>query len=121
MNIYPMKYVYFLICVLFLQLHLYSQVDPCDEISIPNIFTPNKDGFNDFFIISCIYLYPENKFTIYDRWGQQVYYATGYDNNWSGTWEKTGGDLPDGSYVYLLNYNKNNEEITLRGTITIKR
>ncbi len=116
-----MKYIYLFSLTVLLRSTLFSQVDPCDEISIPDIFTPNKDGFNDFLIISCIYPYPENTLTIYDRWGQQVYFANGYDNNWTGTWEKTGGDLSDGTYVYLFNYDKNNVENTLRGTITIKR
>lgn len=42
------------------------KIDDC--ISIPNIFTPNKDGINDLFDIKKIELYPENNLKIYNRW-----------------------------------------------------
>jgi len=61
-----------------------------------NIITPNRDGQNDVLVIDNIQLYPGNAFTIFNRWGREVYRTTNYQNNW-------GGDgTPAGTYFYLL-------------------
>lgn len=62
---------------------------------IPNIITPNGDGFNETFYIEGIK--PENwTLEIYNRWGKFVYKAYSYDNNWNAD------GLSDGTYYYLL-------------------
>ncbi|AHM63151.1 hypothetical protein D770_24530 [Flammeovirgaceae bacterium 311] len=63
---------------------------------IPNVFTPNGDAINDYFEIKKIHLYPENKLTIYNRYGKIVYQESGYKNLWSAQ------NLPGGSYFYQL-------------------
>ena len=62
---------------------------------IPNIFTPNGDGKNDFFYISNL---PESgaKLRIYDRWGILSYKSFYYQNDWDGK------NQPDGLYYYEL-------------------
>ncbi|HEX8351096.1 MAG TPA: gliding motility-associated C-terminal domain-containing protein, partial [Hymenobacter sp.] len=59
----------------------------------PNIITPNGDGLNDVFIASkaC-----PRRLQIFSRWGNQVYEAATYQNNWDG------GKQPAGVYYYLL-------------------
>jgi len=75
---------------------------------LPNqIFTPNNDGQNDTFTIPGIELYPNNKLTIYNRWGNIVYQKSGYLNEWDGyaNTQKIGdAPLPVGTYFYVLNY-----------------
>lgn len=75
-----------------------------DNISCkaPNIFTPNGDGINDFFIIPCLNTdrFPDNKVMIFNEWGNEVYYAAPYANDWSGTYG--GKDLPAGTYFYII-------------------
>jgi gliding motility-associated-like protein len=68
-----------------------------------NQFSPNGDGTNDFLVINCITEpeYANNTFEVYDRYGNQVFSARGYDNRWDGTRENT--DLPKGTYFYILN------------------
>ena len=73
-----------------------SLVDP------PNVFTPNKDGFNDSFAI--------NKGTagtweieVFNRWGHRVF----YDENYNDTW--TGQDLKKGTYYYSLTFKDTNK------------
>lgn len=61
---------------------------------IPNVITPNEDGFNDYFVIQKIEPYPENYLNIFNRYGQIVYSIQSYQNNWSGQ------DLPSGTYFY---------------------
>ncbi|MFM7822388.1 MAG: gliding motility-associated C-terminal domain-containing protein, partial [Bacteroidota bacterium] len=70
------------------------------EINIPNIFTPgNDDGLNDAFIIENVESNPNTKVTIANRWGNIVYSTDNYDNI-NNVWD--GGDLPDGTYFYVV-------------------
>jgi gliding motility-associated-like protein len=65
------------------------------NIFIPNLFTPNTDGHNDTFWINGI----EQgawRFSVYNRWGEKVYFANEYDNTWDGK------ELSDGIYYYYL-------------------
>jgi gliding motility-associated-like protein len=92
----------------------------CDEASVsvtmvdvvlPNqIFTPNNDGQNDTFYIFGIGLYPNNRLTIFNRWGNLVYEKSGYLNEWDGyaNVKKVGNSpLPVGTYFYVLDYGNN--------------
>jgi gliding motility-associated-like protein len=78
-------------------------------VFIPNIITPNGDGINDWFDIPCIETgeYPENELTIYNQWGDKVFYASPYISNptfaWKGTLNNEDGkDLPDGVYYFIF-------------------
>lgn len=64
----------------------------CD-IVIPNVFSPNNDGENDKFIIEGI-LGTSNTVTIFNRWGQKVYEASNYRNQWDAD------GVSDGTYYY---------------------
>lgn len=64
-------------------------------------FSPNGDGINDFLKINCIEQFPGNTLEIFDRYGNNVYRAKNYDNSWNGTGKN--GNLPKGTYFYLLN------------------
>ena len=77
--------------------------------SIPNVFTPNGDGINDFFFIRN--LPAESQLIISNRWGNQVYSSKSYQNDW------TGGDIADGIYYYRLKV----EGEALTGWIEIQR
>jgi gliding motility-associated-like protein len=73
---------------------------------IPEGFSPNADGINDLFVIRGILYYPKNKINIYNRWGEKVYEASPYQNQWDGNSElglQIGeGGLPVGTYFYIL-------------------
>ncbi len=62
---------------------------------IPNTFTPNGDGINDYFAIKNVELTPW-RLEIYNRWGSQVYATDHYRSEWNG------GNLPAGVYFYSL-------------------
>jgi gliding motility-associated-like protein len=74
--------------------------------SIPQGFSPNGDGINDYFIIKNIEYYPHNHILIFNRWGNKVYEASPYENKWDGKnyfGLKVGGNtLPEGTYFYIL-------------------
>lgn len=82
------------------------------DVWVPNTITPNADGFNDFLIIPAIEHYPENEIVIFNRWGNEVYRANNYANDWDGTNSKTGAQVPDGNYYYVLKANNNLEEFS---------
>jgi gliding motility-associated-like protein len=66
-------------------------------IEIPNVFTPNGDEDNPVFLAKG--LQPGVwHLQVVNRWGELVYAAQGYDNNWDG------GDLPTGMYYYQLTH-----------------
>ena len=65
-------------------------------LEIPNVFTPNGDGFNDTFIIKDLNKYPENELVIFNRWGNSVFQEKNYHNEWPGT------GLSEGTYFYVL-------------------
>jgi gliding motility-associated-like protein len=87
-------------------------------IPVPTAITPNEDGVNDYFMIDKIEDYPSNVFTVYNRWGNIVYKASPYLNDWNGK-SKSGHDLPDEVYYYLLDYGVG--EKAASGYILIKR
>ena len=56
---------------------------------------------------------------IYNRWGNVVWEASPYINNWQGVNEK-GADLPDGTYYYVVNIN-NAENKVYNGFVVVHR
>lgn len=83
-----------------------------------NTMTPNGDGANDVFYVKNIETFPNNRLTIYNRWGNIVYETTGYNNTWQGTHK--GRPLPVGNYYYYIELNDNDNR-SHTGYITIIR
>ncbi|MAP02076.1 MAG: hypothetical protein CMD01_04580 [Flavobacteriales bacterium] len=75
---------------------------PLEEI---NIFTPNGDGNNDYFIPVNLDDYPNPTIVVFNRWGKIVYEMENYQYNWDGTNYKTGNELNDGVYFYVVTPN----------------
>ncbi|MCT4581160.1 MAG: gliding motility-associated C-terminal domain-containing protein [Flavobacteriales bacterium] len=74
---------------------------------IPNGFSPDNDGINDFFVIDNLDLYENNELIIFNRWGSEIYTASPYENNWNGVSNSTdlflqGKKIDDGTYYYIL-------------------
>ncbi len=79
------------------------------ECVFPTVITPNKDGLNDELFINCLEGggFPNNEIIIYNQWGDEVFTAAPYQNNWAGTYE--GNDLPDGTYYVVFKLDNNAE------------
>lgn len=71
-----------------------------DDIVIPNVFTPNGDGINDFWIISNIEKYPEATIEVYSRWGTVVFRSTESRKIWDGLFN--GRKVTPGTYYYSV-------------------
>ncbi|MBU2995181.1 gliding motility-associated C-terminal domain-containing protein [Cellulophaga baltica] len=65
-----------------------------------NQFSPNGDGINDLLVINCIEEFQNVSLEIFDRYGNQVYSNSNYDNTWDGTGNN--GNVPKGTYYYIL-------------------
>jgi gliding motility-associated-like protein len=84
---------------------------------VSNLFTPNGDGTNDFWYIQNIQNFPDNEVFVYNIYGDEVYEKKGYNNDWAGTYN--GADLPDGTYFYVLRFDKSSKVV--KGSIDILR
>jgi gliding motility-associated-like protein len=85
------------------------------DLDIPNIITPNNDGKNDVFKIGGLESYPGSQLLIFNRWGNEVYRADNYKNDWNG------GGLAQATYYYILNRKEHTGEITpLKGWVFLK-
>jgi gliding motility-associated-like protein len=94
------------------------------EVIIPNGFTPNGDGYNDYFVIVNIEQYPENNIVIFNRWGDKVYEAAPYVNDWDGNsagakMKITGDAVVDGTYFFVLDLGEGKDPVN--GFIDIRR
>ncbi len=72
------------------------------DFFMPTGFTPNNDGKND--IIKPIVLAPleHYQFSVYNRWGQRIFYTTDISKGWDG---KISGVIQDtGAFVWMCTY-----------------
>ena len=76
-------------------------LDCLSRVQLPNAFSPNFDGFNDFLVIKGLEDFPDNSLEIYNRWGQLVFSKEGYQNDWYGL-DGEGVPLPDGTYFMIV-------------------
>jgi gliding motility-associated-like protein len=79
------------------------------KITIPNTFSPNNDGINDYWDIDALVTYPNCSILVYDRYGQPVYLGIGYAKPWDGTYK--GSPLPQGTYYYIIDLKNNTPKI----------
>ena len=96
-----------------------NPVDPgCYEVR--NVITPNGDGMNETFTVSCINDFPAT-LEVYDRWGALVYDQDVYDGLWSGV-SNSGTELIEGGYMYVIviDFGQGNRQV-MKGTITLLR
>lgn len=90
------------------------EVTPRD-IFIPNVFTPNGDGHNDYFHIVGYENYDYIKLIVVNRWGNEVYRQDRYDNRWDGR------GLNEGTYFYIIEAVKGGNKRVFKGDVLIKR
>jgi gliding motility-associated-like protein len=78
-----------------------ATADEC-ELQLPTAISPNGDGRNDGFEIKGLWIYPDNVFKVFNRWGNEVYSREDYQNtDWYGQ-NNDGNPLPDGTYFVIF-------------------
>ncbi|TJZ59849.1 T9SS type B sorting domain-containing protein [Sphingobacterium olei] len=85
------------------------------ELKIPNVITPNGDGYNDRFVIVGAEAYDRVELLIVNRWGNEVYRNENYRDEWSGL------GINDGTYYYVIYGYKSGEVRQFKGYVLIKR
>ena len=89
-----------------------------ETVKVPNTFTPNGDGYNDFWEIELLPIFENCVLEVYNTAGQIVYRSIGYSKPWDGT--RNGSQLPAGTYYYVIDLKVQNAS-KLSGYITIIR
>ncbi len=87
-------------------------VSDCDIIlHVPNVFTPNGDGTNDYFRIENLDKFPNTEVYVFNRWGRTVFTSRNYGLEcvsngdpgcWNGQVNNSGGQCPEGTYYYII-------------------
>jgi gliding motility-associated-like protein len=90
-----------------------------ENISVPNIFSPNGDGINEVWDIKNIEQYSSATVKVFNRYGQFVFESDGgYSKTpWDGTYN--GQPLPVGAYFYVIRLSLNAAPIS--GSVSIVR
>jgi gliding motility-associated-like protein len=89
-------------------------------LGMPDAFTPNGDGFNDYFRPAGLDDQFILEFKIYNRWGQVVFDGTDTSSSWDGTYR--GVEQPTEVYIYLLHYQLPGQiPMVMKGEMTLIR
>lgn len=76
-------------------------IDSCDLYQLPNVFTPNGDGINDFFRPFPYDFVEKIDLTIFDRWGLAMFTTDNPDIMWNGVNASSGQPCSEGVYFYV--------------------
>lgn len=99
------------------------EIKPNCYMGIPNAFTPNGDGINDYFFPRQLLAdgLVSFKMEIYNRWGEQVFATTNTDGRgWDGKFN--GVIQPEGVFIYIIDATfKNGQTEHHQGTVTLLR
>jgi gliding motility-associated-like protein len=105
--------------------------DACPPYELPNVFTPNGDGYNDLFVpITDLTGNPKANvdrvdMTIFNRWGKIMYTTTDPQINWDGKNQNNNEDCANGVYFYVCEVYiitlTGEETFTLKGSVSIYR
>ncbi len=100
----------------------HTEVVAINPFYIPNAFTPNGDGINDYFFDSGYDLdITSYRMTIFSRWGEEVFVSPSINNMWDGT-TPNGSQAPQGTYVYKMEVTtKGGKKHTFTGQVNLIR
>ncbi|MEO6329813.1 MAG: gliding motility-associated C-terminal domain-containing protein [Ginsengibacter sp.] len=87
------------------------------DIYIPNAFTPDENGLNDRWNLPSLTAFPLAEVSVYNRYGQLIFYNKGYTRQWDGTFK--GMPQPAGVYIFIVDLKNGLKK--LHGTLTLLR
>lgn len=100
-------------------------IDNCPEFELPNVFTPNGDGVNDFYKAVKVRQVKEIDLAIVDRWGNLVYKTKDPYFQWDGISTQNKQALSEGTFFYVCNVYeprvKGTVKRVLKGTVQLIR
>lgn len=90
------------------------------QLDIPNVFSPNGDGVNDFFHIKVTGYFKLDVLRIFNRWGQPVFDTRDIGREWDG--RQQGKPLPVGTYYWTIEgLDVYGQRVRRAGSITLLR
>ena len=88
---------------------------------VPNAFSPNNDGYNEFFTGYGIGITYAN-LKVFDRWGKLMFESNDLSKGWDGTYQNYGDVCAEGVYVYLFKvYNGQPAPLEFTGKVSLVR
>lgn len=92
----------------------------CIPIGIPNAFTPNNDGRNDYFKPTINVEIQDYELRIYNRVGQLVYQTKTYIQGWDGRFK--GQQQSSDNYIYRISFsNEAGKQFEYKGNVLLMR
>jgi gliding motility-associated-like protein len=93
----------------------------CEEVFIPNAFSPNGDGVNDLFRVTTSAGIELIQFAVYNRWGNRVWSTNDFRSGWDGTFQ--GKDEDMNTYFYIFKYTclTDKQQYTKKGDLLLMR
>ncbi len=90
------------------------------NFTLPNAFSPNKDGLNDIFLPTGKFI-QSYRLVILGQWGDILFETTDLQKGWDGT-GLNGGEAPSGTYAYQIEYVEEAGGVNkLNGVVTVIR
>lgn len=89
-------------------------------VFIPNVFSPNGDGLNDYFVIPFAVAQGNYQLSIYNRWGQLLFESSSYKLAWDGN-SNSGAPAPPGTYYFKLEAITPDNDYSTTGYFTLLR
>jgi gliding motility-associated-like protein len=87
---------------------------------MPNAFTPDNDGLNDCFRVRYWGVVSQFEFSIYNRWGERIFFTRNPEHCWDGTYK--GIEQDGGVYVYMIKATTTCQpEVFRKGTFVLIR
>ncbi|MGB3947816.1 MAG: PKD domain-containing protein [Bacteroidia bacterium] len=94
-------------------------IEPDFLLFVPNAFTPNEDGVNDFFSANGIFVI-EFEMQIFDRWGNLVFETNNLNTPWDGKVKNSSELAQQDVYVYSIKAKDfRNEQHKFKGIVTL--
>jgi gliding motility-associated-like protein len=93
----------------------------CDNVFVPNAFSPNGDGRNDEFRIVTAAGFQLTQLDVYDRWGNKVWSTLDARKGWDGKYK--GVDMDVNTYFYIFRYDcfATGEKMIKKGDVQLIR
>ncbi|MBC7411006.1 MAG: gliding motility-associated C-terminal domain-containing protein, partial [Bacteroidia bacterium] len=91
-----------------------------EGVKFSNVFSPNGDGLNDYFVFPNLGLEGDYKLEIFDRWGLLLFETEGKNIGWDGR-TVAGTPVADGAYYYVLQAKSQTKTYNNKGIIMVMR
>jgi gliding motility-associated-like protein len=93
----------------------------CDQVFVPNAFSPNGDGLNDELKVLNLSGVEFKDMMVYNKWGNQVFLTQNAEFGWNGNYK--GSPAETGTYFYLVRYKcrGSGQMYTLKGDCILLR